>query len=127
MNNEKLFKILYKTQEIQKFLINDLFEELKLIINIKLCINIININEKQRELNFLITKNTIDKFLKENIVYLNKLKDLFKTYTYNALLDHLIIAFVFYIAQINENYKYIDVFTNKASICFNKYNYMLAI
>ena len=123
--NQKLYKLLFKNETIQKFLCNDLFEELKEQISLTNCLSKNNLNNKTREINYIKVQNTIALFLLNNKIYLNILNELFSEFTFNQLVTHLIACFVFYLSKINITYSNINIFTNKYSICYNKNNNLL--
>lgn len=123
--NDNLFKLLFKNEKIKTFLYNDLFVEFNLIIPINLCFSKNNLNNKTRELNFLKVKNIVIKFLNEFKIYATQLKSLFCELTIFKIIDHIIVAYLYYLKDTFAKLKSIDIFTSKYSVIYNKFNYFL--
>lgn len=113
----KLLKYLYPTKEILNFMCNDLYEELKEIVPLDLCFNEANKSEKNRNKNLNFISLVVLKFLRDNPVYKNKIMSLYKTKELS--INDLIIGFIFYVTTTNEEYKHIDIFKDKKSICYS--------
>ena len=63
---EKFLQLLYRTDEIRKIMINDVYQELLEIIPIKLCFSSKNIVKETREMNLKTALNSISNFLESN-------------------------------------------------------------
>ena len=120
MNN--LLKMIFPTNEVRAFLCNDLFIELKNVVPINLCINKENVLNTTRKEHYKQVKNLIYNFLIKNKIYLNKLKQFYSTTNINYILKNIITSYVFVMAKLNKNYKNVDIFNNKTSICYVPFN-----
>ena len=114
-----LIKFLYLNDETRDFLCNDLFQEFKNIIPKTMCLSNENLNDDMRAYNHSCVKLLIQVFFNENINYKELTKKLFSHYTENRLIEHLILGYVFFIANIN-NKEDIDIFKDKKSICYSE-------
>lgn len=122
MNDEKirmLFCLLFPTEEIRIFLCNDLFEELKNIVPYQICISSYNSIKKVREAHHTLVRDRITNFLENNNDYMDKIKQIYVNIGLEDIVNDLILAYVFYISQINKSYNNIDILEDKKSICYH--------
>jgi len=124
MNNnqtikQKLIEYLYPTDKMMEFMCNDIYQELLKIIPLKMCISYKNTNKFVREENKVVVENTIKNFINTN----NYKQQLFKFYKHeniNTIAKDVLIGLVFYIANTNDKYANIDIFSSSKSICYDK-------
>jgi len=114
-----LIQYLYLNNETQTFLCNDLFQEFMSIIPKNVCISKENLNKETRENNYSIVKLLITIFFKENPEYKKITTKLLSNYTENKLVEHLILGYVFFLANIDRK-KDINIFKDKKSICYSE-------
>ena len=109
---------LYINNETKQFLCNDLFQEFLSIIPENICISEENKDDKKREQNYSCVKMLIYLFFENNLEYKKITTKLLSNFTYEKMVEHLIIGYVFYLANIDN--KNIDIFKDKKSICFSE-------
>ena len=114
---KKLVQILYPNEKIRDFMINDLYQELKLFIDFEKCYSekYLEANERKKSLENL--KDEIMVFLKNNGNYANAIQSLFLR-SYNDIINEIVMGYCFYITQLN--LKEIDIFKDKKSICYSE-------
>ncbi len=123
MNNEqkkKLYKYLFPSDSIQKFMCNDFFQELKTIIPNDFCISAGNIDSTTRENNLKKVSILICKFIEDNNTYKNIILSLFNELDYQSLINEFIIGYLFFITNTETKFKDIDIFKDKRSIVYSK-------
>ena len=111
----KLASYLYLNKELQEFLCNDFFQELKKELPKESCISEDNLNDEYREENLAMATMTVFIFLHNNRNYADIIKQNFTSYTDSQLLHHLVLGYVFYLTNVDEN---MDMFKDKRSICY---------
>lgn len=116
---EKISLYLYGNDETRSFLINDLFQEFSLIIDEKDCINWKNRVRKTRLKSKITVALLISKFLKENKIYLIKLNEFYPASTFEDIVETLVLGYVFYLSQVKEKFKNVNIFKDKKSICYS--------
>lgn len=116
---ERICTYLYGTNETRKFLINDLFQEFSLIIDDSECINWKNHIKKVRTKNKIMVTTKIVLFLKENEVYYNKLDKIYNNMLFKDVITMLVLGYVFYLSQVKDEFKDVNIFKSKKSICYS--------
>ena len=114
----ELLKLLYKNQETQEFLCNDLFQEFMNIIPKTKCICSDNIVHETRQINRNESIDSIVNFINSNQAYNDMLNTLYQGYDKSDLVEELLNGYVFFIAQVEPKYKDIDIFKDKKSVCY---------
>ena len=121
MNNErkeKLLKYLFPTEEIRKFVCNDLFMELSEIIKTTDCISSKNIKNSVRQENKEKVEKQIKEFIKQNPNYEKMLLELYHQKDISQIYDDILIGYTFYLASTYGRIGEIDIFKDKKSICY---------
>lgn len=121
MDNErktKLLKYLFPTEEIRKFVCNDLFMELSEIIKTTDCISSKNIKNAVRQENKAKVEKQIKEFLQKNPVYEKMLLELYHQDNINKIYDDILIGYTFFLASTYGRIGEIDIFKDKKSICY---------
>ena len=121
MNNErkeKLLKYLFPTEEIRKFVCNDLFMELSEIIKTTDCISSKNIKNSVRQENKEKVEKQIKEFIKENPNYEKMLLELYHQKDISQIYDDILIGYTFFLASTYGRIGEIDIFKDKKSICY---------
>lgn len=121
MDNErktKLLKYLFPTEEIRKFVCNDLFMELSEIIKTTDCISSKNIKNAVRQENKAKVEKQIKDFIKENPMYEKMLTELYHQDNISKVYDDVLIGYTFYLASTYGRIGEIDIFKDKKSICY---------
>ena len=112
----KMISYLYLNKDLQEFLCNDFFQELKKELPKESCISEDNLNDECREENYGIALVSIFIFLHNNPDYANIINKNFSGYTDMELAKHLTLGYVFYLTNVDED---IDMFKDKRSICYS--------
>lgn len=121
MNNErkeKLLKYLFPTEEIRKFVCNDLFMELSEIIKTTDCISSKNIKKEVRQQNKEKVEKQIKDFIKENPMYEKMLTELYHQKDINQIYDDILVGYTFFLASTYGRIGEMDIFKDKKSICY---------
>lgn len=121
MDNErktKLLKYLFPTEEIRKFVCNDLFMELSEIIKTTDCISSKNIKNAVRQGNKAKVEKQIKDFIKENPMYEKMLTELYHQKDINQIYDDILVGYTFFLASTYGRIGEIDIFKDKKSICY---------
>lgn len=121
MDNErktKLLKYLFPTEEIRKFVCNDLFMELSEIIKTTDCISSKNIKNAVRQENKAKVEKQIKDFIKENPMYEKMLTELYHQKDINQIYDDILVGYTFFLASTYGRIGEIDIFKDKKSICY---------
>ncbi len=116
---KKLLNYLYPTENVRKFLCNDLYQEFDEILNSSLCISSKNIVSKTRRENYLIIKNEVTNFFNNNPIYCEKIAEMLKVSDFSSAIDDIIIGYVLYLSCSIRKYNRIDIFLDKKSICYS--------
>lgn len=116
----ELLRYLYKDAETQKFLCNDLFQEFMNTIPKTKCICSENIVHETRHINRQFVTQSIGEFIQNNKAYKEMLNTLYQDYEESDLIEHLLMGYVFFIAQTEATAKEIDIFKDKKSICYTE-------
>lgn len=98
---------------------NDLYIELSFIIDKKLCISVRNIKHSKRKENLLIVKNLIKEFIEQNFCYKNMILKFYSDIKIEKILNTIVIGYVLFLSNVNEQNCKLDIFNNKKSICYN--------
>ena len=112
---EKFLQLLYRTDEIRKIMINDVYQELLEIIPIKLCFSSKNIVKETREMNLKTALNSISNFIDNNVDYKNVIQEI-----YEDNLEYVLYGYMFYLSNTNEKCLGIDIFKDKKSILYSE-------
>ncbi len=120
MNSErqrKLINYLYPTEDIRKFLCDDLYQEFNEKITHNLCISSKNLTNSVRRENYAKIKGEIINFFSENIIYKEKVNEILKADNFDKIIDDIILGYVFYLSHSLRKYNRIDVlFTKRAFV-----------
>ena len=122
MNTErqrKLINYLYPTEDIRKFLCNDLYQEFDEKITYSLCICSKNLTNIIRRENYAKIKEEIINFFNENIIYKEKVNEILNTDDFDKIIDDIILGYVFYLSHSLRKYNRVDILLDKKSICYS--------
>ena len=122
MNNErkeKLLKYLFPTEEVRKFVCNDLFVELNEIIKTTDCISSKNIKKENRMHNKEKVEMQIKDFVKQNPIYEKILCEIYHQNDINKIYDYILIGYTFFVSYTYSRIKFCDIFRDKRSICYS--------
>lgn len=112
---QKILDFVFKDASTRKFLCNDFFQEIK--IPKEKCICVENLNGETRMKNQSDVMRIIKEYIETNDIYHKSLNVLYGKITQDVLRD-LATAYVYFLSKTNEQYKYIDIFTDKRSIAY---------
>lgn len=110
---EKFLRVLYKTEEVRKIMINDVYQELKAYVMPIQCISVDNLVAKNRRDNLVKAKKGILDFLKNNCDYKKIVYD-----AYGKEIKYLLYGYVFYLTKTSEEYRELEIFEDKRSILY---------
>ena len=97
---EEILKYLFPTEEIRKFLVNDLYQELLENIDTTLFYNDGNIFDRVRDERYKKVYNDIELFLYKNREYAVELARLFDGHDFVMIIEDLICGIVFYYINV---------------------------
>lgn len=115
---EKLLRYLFPTEEVRKFVCNDLFMELSEIIKTADCISSKNIKKEVRQQNKEKVEKQIKDFIKQNPDYEKMLTELYHQKDINQIYDDILVGYTFFLANTYGRIGEIDIFKDKKSICY---------
>ncbi len=115
---EKLLRYLFPTEEVRKFVCNDLFMELSEIIKTTDCISSKNIKKEVRQQNKEKVEKQIKDFIKQNPDYEKMLTELYHQKDINQIYDDILVGYTFFLANTYGRIGEIDIFKDKKSICY---------
>ena len=115
---EKLLRYLFPTEEVRKFVCNDLFMELSEIIKTTDCISSKNIKKEVRRQNKEKVEKQIKDFIKQNPDYEKMLTELYHQKDINQIYDDILVGYTFFLANTYGRIGEIDIFKDKKSICY---------
>lgn len=110
---EKFLRVLYKTEDVRKIMINDVYQELKAYVMPKQCISADNLVAKNRRDNLVKAKKGIVDFLESNCDYKKIVYD-----AYGKEIKYFLYGYVFYLAKTSEEYRELEIFEDKRSILY---------
>lgn len=116
---EKLLKYLFPTEQIRKFLCDDVYEELTFLIPKNLCISTNNLKVATRKENLEKVTSLVREFLKENPDYTKLLIEYYGYDDIIRIVNDIVIGYVYYLTNCYGNYFHIDIFKDKRSICYS--------
>ena len=119
LRKKKLLQYLFPTEEIRKFVCNDLFIELSEVIKTTDCISSKNLNNKVRLSNKENVLNQINNFLNENPIYTETLLKLYNQKEISQIIEDLLMGYTFYLACSFGRIGEIDIFKDKRSVCYS--------
>lgn len=114
---EEILKYLFPTEEIRKFLVNDLYQELLENIDTTLFYNDGNIFDRVRDERYKKVYNDIELFLYKNREYAVELARLFDGHDFVLILEDLICGIVFYYINVIKK-EPIDIFNDRRSLVY---------
>lgn len=114
---EEILKYLFPTEEIRKFLVNDLYQELLKNIDTTLFYNDGNIFDGVRDERYKKVYNDIELFLYKNREYAVELARLFDGHDFVLILEDLICGIVFYYINVIKK-EPIDIFSDRRSLVY---------
>lgn len=114
---EEILKYLFPTEEIRKFLVNDLYQELLENIDTTLFYNDGNIFDRVRDERYKKIYNDIELFLYKNREYAVELARLFDGHDFVLILEDLICGIVFYYINVIKK-EPIDIFNDRRSLVY---------
>lgn len=115
----KLLKYLYPTEEIRGYVCDYLYLELIKIIPKSICITSTNLSMSTRIQNLNKVREIVGEFIEKNSEVSETLTRLFKNKNIKTVIEELIIGYVYYTSRTMSNYKHIDIFTDRRSICYS--------
>jgi len=117
---QSLINRLYPTNDIIKFISENLYQELLEIISLDCCISEDNLNKNVRDKNLEFVRGVIKGFVFGNVVYQ---KVLYKHYKYDDMDDltrDILIGFVLYASTLSEEFNDIDIINDQQSILYGE-------
>lgn len=114
---EEILKYLFPTEEIRKFLVNDLYQELLKNIDTTLFYNDGNIFDGVRYERYKKVYNDIELFLYKNREYAVELARLFDGHDFVMIIEDLICGIVFYYINVIKK-ELIDIFSDRRSLVY---------
>lgn len=114
---EEILKYLFPTEEIRKFLVNDLYQELLKNIDTTLFYNDGNIFDGVRYERYKKVYNDIELFLYKNREYAVELARLFDGHDFVMIIEDLICGIVFYYINVIKK-EPIDIFNDRRSLVY---------
>lgn len=114
---EEILKYLFPTEEIRKFLANDLYQELLENIDTTLFYNDGNIFDRVRYERYKKVFNDIELFLYKNREYAVELARLFDGHDFVMIIEDLICGIVFYYINVIKK-EPIDIFNDRRSLVY---------
>ena len=114
---EEILKYLFPTEEIRKFLVNDLYQELLENIDTTLFYNDGNIFDRVRYERYKKVYNDIELFLYKNREYAVELARLFDGHDFVMIIEDLICGIVFYYINVIKK-EPIDIFNDRRSLVY---------
>lgn len=114
---EEILKYLFPTEEIRKFLVNDLYQELLENIDTTLFYNDGNIFDRVRDERYKKVYNDIELFLYKNREYAVELSRLFDGHDFVMIIEDLICGIVFYYINVIKK-EPIDIFNDRRSLVY---------
>lgn len=122
-----LMDFLYPNDEIRKFMINDLNQELEKLLPQKILICNDNKNDELREKNYWKCCKKIGDFLQKHRQYKTAIEKVFSSQDIVSNIRLILLNFVFYKSQMNSKYKDINVFLDKRSITYDGFDFISTI
>ena len=110
-------KYLFPTEKARKFMCNDLCVELLNLLPHSLCFSSQNINAVNRKNNKDTLIKQIIQFFENNLDYVNMYKAIYNC-DYEGNVEDVLITYVFYVSNLHNKYRIIDIFRDKRSVCF---------
>lgn len=114
---EEILKYLFPTEEIRKFLVNDLYQELLKNIDTTLFYSDGNIFDRVRDERYKKVFNDIELFLYKNREYAVELARLFDGHDFVMIIEDLICGIVFYCINVIKK-EPIDIFNDRRSLVY---------
>ena len=114
---EEILKYLFPTEEIRKFLVNDLYQELLKNIDTTLFYSDGNIFDRVRDERYKKVFNDIELFLYKNREYAVELARLFDGHDFVMIIEDLICGIVFYYINVIKK-ELIDIFSDRRSLVY---------
>ena len=114
---EEILKYLFPTEEIRKFLVNDLYQELLENIDTTLFYNDGNIFDRVGDERYKKVYNDIELFLYKNREYAVELARLFDGHDFVMIIEDLICGIVFYYINVIKK-EPIDIFNDRRSLVY---------
>ena len=114
---EEILKYLFPTEEIRKFLVNDLYQELLENIDTTLFYNDGNIFDRVRDERYKKVFYDIELFLYKNREYAVELARLFDGHDFVMIIEDLICGIVFYYINVIKK-EPIDIFSDRRSLVY---------
>ena len=114
---EEILKYLFPTEEIRKFLVNDLYQELLENIDTTLFYNDGNIFDRVRDERYKEVFDDIELFLYKNREYAVELARLFDGHDFVMIIEDLICGIVFYYINVIKK-EPIDIFSDRRSLVY---------
>lgn len=112
---QKIVDFVFRDNSTRKFLCNDLFQEIK--IPKEKCIAYENIKGEVRMKNYNEVLKIIEEFIDKNDIYKKTLSILYGEID-RYVIREIVTAYVYYLSKTNEEFKYIDIFTDHRSIAY---------
>lgn len=119
---EKLIKYLFYDNSVAEFMFNDFYVELCRVLPKNICFSKENIKKENRVNNLAKAKNTVKEFLKNNVVYYEKLKEIYGNKSIDCIINDVLAGYVLYLTpHVNKN-SGADVYADKRSICYSRFS-----
>ena len=117
---KNLINYLYPNKHVAEFMYNDFYFELYNFLPRKICFSNDNLKNENRNRNYTKAILIIKNFLNTNIMYLNKLKELYPYKNFNYIIKDVLAGYILFLTpHINKNTG-ADVYTDKRSVCYSK-------
>ena len=120
-NKTKVKEYLYPTIETEK-LLKEINEDVYKLIDTEILINEKNINKEHRKKNYRKLYNLLEEYFNQNYNLYDKLLSVYnvKNVYIEEIITDVIYNLVFDYSQRQEQFKNMNIFKNKKSICYDE-------
>ena len=120
-NKTKVKEYLYQTIETEK-LLKEINEDIYKLIDAEILINEKNINQEYRKKNYRKLYNLLEKYFNQNYNLYDKLLSIYNVNNVyiEEIITDVIYNLVFDYSQRQEQFKNMNIFKNKKSICYDE-------
>ena len=120
-NKTKVKEYLYPTIETEK-LLKEINEDIYKLIDAEILINEKNINKEHRKKNYRKLYNLLEEYFNQNYNFYDKLLSVYNVNNVyiEEIITDVIYNLVFDYSQRQEQFKNMNIFKNKKSICYDE-------
>lgn len=124
-NKTKVKEYLYPSIETEKIL-KQINEDIYKLIDTKILISENNKNQEYRKKNYRKLYNLLEKYFNQNYNLYDKLLTIYNANDFftEEVIKEVIYNLVFVYSQTQEQFKNINIFKNRKSICYEKVSYI---